>query len=85
MLQETYSDKKSILTWESECGGKILGNHGTKHSKGAMVIVNPKDGAKIVTLDIIITYAPEDSSQQLQFFHSIQQKLENHADKNIAL
>ena len=105
MLQETYSDKKTIATWESEWGGKIVCNHGTKHSKGVMILVNPKYDAEIVSVEkdnngrliildikindshviLINIYAPNDSSQQVQFFHSIQQKLENYADENIII
>ena len=105
MLQETYSDKKTIAMWESEWGGKIVCNHGTKHSKGVMILINPKYDAEIVSVEkdnngrliildikindsnviLINIYAPNDSSQQVQFFHSIQQKLENYADENIII
>ena len=41
MLQETYSDRKTMPTWELEWGGKITCNNGTKHSKGVMILINP--------------------------------------------
>lgn len=41
-LQETYSDQKSKAIWEAEWGGKIFCSHGTKHSKGVMILFNPK-------------------------------------------
>ena len=37
-LQETYSDKKPKAEW----GGKIFCSHGTKHSKGVMILLNLK-------------------------------------------
>ena len=46
-LQETYSDKNIVATWESEWGGKIFCSHGTKHSKGVMILVNPRLDVKI--------------------------------------
>ena len=105
LLQETYSDRKTMSTWELEWGGKIICNHGTKHSKGVMILINPKydveivkvekdNNGRFIILDIKINathliliniYAPNDSSQQVQFFHSIQQKLENYADENIII
>lgn len=41
-LQETYSSNQTIKQWESEWGGKLFYNHGTNHSKGVMILVNPK-------------------------------------------
>ena len=41
-LQETYSDEKLEAVWEAEWGGKIFCSHGTKHSKGVMILLNPK-------------------------------------------
>ena len=33
--------------WEAEWGGKVLFNHGTTHSKGVMILLNPKLDCKI--------------------------------------
>ena len=33
--------------WEAEWGGKVLFNHGTTHSKGVMILLNPKLDYKI--------------------------------------
>ena len=41
-LQETYSSKECENTWQAEWGGKVFFNHGTKHSKGTMVLFHPK-------------------------------------------
>ena len=41
-LQETYSSKECELAWEAEWGGKAFFNHGTRHSKGTMILFHPK-------------------------------------------
>ena len=41
-LQETYSSKETANMWEAEWGEKVLFNHGTTHSKGVMILSNPK-------------------------------------------
>ena len=46
-LQETYSSKECENTWQAEWGGKIFFNHGTKHSKGTMILFHPKLNFKI--------------------------------------
>lgn len=40
-LQETFSIKGDEKTWTSEWGGKILFSHGTEHTRGVCVMVNP--------------------------------------------
>lgn len=40
-LQETYSDVNDELIWQSEWGGKILFSHGTDHSKGVFILLDP--------------------------------------------
>ena len=37
-LQETYSDPSLEDVWRAEWGGEILFAHGSKHSKGVMII-----------------------------------------------
>ena len=46
-LQETYSSKDCAKTWEAEWGGKVFFSHGSTHSKGVMILVNPKVELKI--------------------------------------
>ena len=41
-LQETYSSKNTEDVWKAEWGGKIYFSHGTTHSKGVMILFNPK-------------------------------------------
>ena len=38
-LQETFSGEKSENQWKNEWGGKILFTHGSKHSRGAAIIL----------------------------------------------
>ena len=40
-LQETYSDVNDELIRQSEWGGKILFSHGTDHSKGVCIVLDP--------------------------------------------
>ena len=46
-LQETYSSKDCAKTWEAEWGGKVFFSHGSTHSKGVMILINPKVELKI--------------------------------------
>ena len=93
-LQETYSDEKLKFC-----------SHGTKHSKGVMILLNPKydievkklerdNHGRLIILDtkmndtnlvLINLYAPNDLSQQVQFFDRITDKLSNYADENIII
>ena len=41
-LQETYSTRDIETVWKSEWGGNILYSHGTNHSRGVMILINPK-------------------------------------------
>ena len=54
-LQETYSDEKLKDVWEAEWGGKIFCSHGTKHSKGVMILVNPKYDIEVEKLESSFT------------------------------
>ena len=104
-LQETYSDEKPKASWEAEWGGKIFCSHGTKHSKGDMILPNPKydiyvmkfekdnhgrlivfdtkmNGANLVLMNL---YAPNDISQQVQFFEKLMNKLSNYSDESVII
>ena len=41
-LQETYSSAQNLKSWESEWGGKMIGSHGTNHSRGVMILFRSK-------------------------------------------
>jgi len=41
-LLEMYSSNITAKIWENEWGRKVLYNHGTCHSKGVMILLNPK-------------------------------------------
>jgi len=96
-LPETYSDEKSKAFWEAEWGGKIFCSHGTKHSKGVMILPNPKfdievtkfekdNNGRLIVLDTKMNDANlvliNGISQQVQFFDKVMNKLSNYADLN---
>ena len=64
LLQETFSELKDELIWKSEWGGAIFFSHGSTHSKGVAILINPlrtlnieatgKDlDGRIVSVDLI--------------------------------
>lgn len=40
-LQETYSEPSDESFWKNEWGGEIFFSHGTRHSKGTCILLNP--------------------------------------------
>ena len=46
-LQETYSSKECENAWQAEWGGEVFFSHGTNHSKGTMILINPKIKCKV--------------------------------------
>jgi len=40
-LQETYSERSDENIWKKQWGGKLFCSHGTKHSKGVCILINP--------------------------------------------
>ena len=46
-LQETYSSKECENVWRAEWGGAIFFSHGTNHSKGALILIDPKITCKV--------------------------------------
>lgn len=47
-LQETFSTEQSINIWQSEWGGNIFYSHGSNHSKGVMILVNPRYQLEVI-------------------------------------
>ena len=41
LLQETFSEQKDEPIWKSEWGGTIFFSHGSTHSKGVSILINP--------------------------------------------
>ena len=41
LLQETYSELSDESIWRSEWGGVIFFSHGSTHSKGVCILMNP--------------------------------------------
>ena len=51
-LQECYSTNLCTSKWQNEWGGKVAFSHGTNHSKGVMILINPSldcKSEKIIT------------------------------------
>ena len=42
-LQETYSSPEDEKVWSAEWGGKILFSHGSSHSRGTCILLNPSN------------------------------------------
>ena len=40
-LQETYSELNDETIWRNECGGKMYFSHGSQHSKGTCILIDP--------------------------------------------
>ena len=40
-LQETYSEQKDEIIWRGEWGGDIFFSHGSLHSRGVCILMNP--------------------------------------------
>ena len=40
-LQETYSELNDESFWKNEWGGEMFFSHGTRHSKGTCILLNP--------------------------------------------
>ena len=40
-LQETYSELSDESFWKNEWGGEMFFSHGTRHSKGTCISLNP--------------------------------------------
>ena len=54
-----------------------------KDNHGRLIVLNTKmNGVKLVLMNL---YAPNDISQQVQFFEKVMNKLSNYADENIII
>jgi len=51
-LQETYSTPGDEKLWSAEWGGKIIYSHGTTHSKGVCILLNPSSPFKLSSIHI---------------------------------
>ena len=47
LLQETFSEPKDEAIWKNEWGGDVFFSHGTNHSKGVCILVNPSLATKV--------------------------------------
>ena len=51
-LQETYSSPEDEKVWSAEWGGKIIYLHGTTHSKGVCILLNPSSSFKLSSIQV---------------------------------
>ena len=47
-LKKSFSTKQTIDIWESEWGGRIFYSNGSNHSKGVMILVNPRCKLEVI-------------------------------------
>ena len=57
-LQETYSEPNDENVWKKEWGSEVFFSHGTKHSKGVCILINP-------TAQIQVNYSYSDNSGRI--------------------
>ena len=50
-LQETYSLANDEKVWSSEWDGQIIYSHGTAHSRGACILLNPNSTYHFRTIE----------------------------------
>jgi exonuclease III len=50
LLQEVYSSKENENKWKNEWGGQVVYAHGTKHSRGTIVLINPKYDCEVLDM-----------------------------------
>ena len=46
-LQETYSESSDENVWRNEWGGAVFFSHGSKHSRGVCILVDPSTKIKV--------------------------------------
>ena len=69
-LQETYSDPNDESFWKSEWGGNIIFSHGSHHSRGVCILIDPSvQNSKIL-------YSLSDDSGRIVLINLIFQGLE---------
>ena len=49
-LQETYSDASLEAFWRAEWGGEIFFAHGSKHSRGVMILFRPSLSKEVLNV-----------------------------------
>ena len=50
-LQETFSKPEDEKIWTAEWGGKGFFSHGTEHSKGVTMLINPASKFQVSIVD----------------------------------
>ena len=89
LLQETFSEPNDESIWKSEWRGAIFFSHGSTHSKGVSILINPSSKliveatgkdleGRIISVNLI--YAPNDSQQQQKFALNLNRYLMSHTE-----
>ena len=50
-LQETFPKQEDKAVWSKDWGGRIILSHGTEHSKGVCMLLNPSSNLQINTIE----------------------------------
>ena len=50
-LQETFSKQEDEAVWSADWRGQIIFSHGTEHSKGVCIRLNPTSNLQINTIE----------------------------------
>lgn len=69
-LQETYSDPKDESFWKSKWGGNIIFSHGSHHSRGVCILIDP------LVQDTKMVYSLNDDSGRIVLINLIFKDLE---------
>ena len=51
-MQETFSKPEDEKFWTIEWGGKVFFSHGTEHSKGVTMLINPASKFQVSIVEI---------------------------------
>ena len=51
-LQETFSKPEDVKIWTAEWGGKLFFSHGTEHSTGVTMLINPASKFQVSIVEI---------------------------------
>ena len=51
-LQETYSSPEDEKLWSTEWGASIIYSHGTTHSKGVCILLNPSSPFNLSSIQV---------------------------------
>ena len=77
-LQETYSSPEDKKLWSAKWGASIIYSHGTTHSKGVCILLNPSSPFNYFFITNI--YGPNSFHDQDDFTNTLSQQLRSKTD-----